>query len=123
MHTLTPPYHFSIIACPPIYSTAKDDATEEVLYRGAIPAVRNFPFLKRLHLRTIICLQKKPVGDGETLARWARKHKVELIWVKVDKMTEESLGMTRIQVGDILKVSIPMLIPWHNILMACYRLC
>lgn len=105
MHTLTPPYHFSIVACPPYLPFGDVDKPSEILYRGSIPAVRNFPFLKRLRLRSLICLQKKPLGEGDALVRWAAKHKVEILWIRAEKMTEESLGMGRTQVGDVLKVS------------------
>jgi hypothetical protein len=104
MHALTPTYHFSIVACPPVVGGHDQSNAGEILYRGSVPTTRNFPFLRRLRLRTIVCLQKKAVGGDEPLSRWAQKHNVDIVWIKVDKMTEESLGMSRSQVSDVLKV-------------------
>ena len=96
---LTTPYHFSIAACP---ITPGDN---EILYRGSLPAARNLAFLRRLRLRTIVYLLKKPLGDEDGLVRWAKKRGVSLKWVIAESMGEESLGMGKKEVGEVLKVS------------------
>jgi len=106
---LTPPYHFSIVACPSIttlHNRSQDDtnAPPELLYRGSIPATRNLPFIKRLGLRTIVYLRKKAIKDDDVLYRWAGKRGVELKWVKAEAMGEEKLGMGKTEVGEVLKI-------------------
>lgn len=107
---LTPPYHFSIVASSLLPSTHDASSTDtsrpsETLYRGSIPAARNLPFLKRLGLRTIVLLRKKPLKEHDVLLRWAKRHGVDVRWVKAEGMGEENLGMGRIEVGEVLKVS------------------
>jgi hypothetical protein len=95
---LTPPYHFSIVACP-----LTSSAPGEILYRGAIPAERNVVFLNRLRLRTLVYLRKKELKPHEPLVLWAAKRGVELRWVKADAMTEEKLGMGKNEMGEVIK--------------------
>lgn len=108
---LTAPYHFGIVACPaarksqPLSDGEPDDSHSDILYRGSIPAARNLPFVRRLGLKTIVVCKKKPLGETEVLIRWAAKHGVEVKWIKADIMTEESLGMGRSEVSELLKVS------------------
>jgi hypothetical protein len=107
---LTPPYHFSIIASSLLPSThdassAGPSRPSETLYRGSIPAARNLPFLKRLGLRTIVLLRKKPLKEHDVLLCWAKRHGVDVRWVKAEGMGEENLGMGRTEVGEVLKVS------------------
>lgn len=102
-YMITTPYHFSIVACP---YTSSDHARErEILYRGSIPAARNLPFVRRLGLRTIVYLRKKELKADDALLRWAKKCGVEMRWFKVEAMGEESLGMGKTEVGEVLKVS------------------
>lgn len=98
---LTPPYHFSIVAAP---ITPDDDCTQ-ILYRGSLPAARNAPFLRRLGIRTLVYLRKKPLKEDEPLVSWAAKQGIDLQWVRAEKMDEEGLGMEREHVTDVLKVS------------------
>lgn len=117
---LTPPYHFAIPACPPLpaptYTRSitedEDDndypltnrTEDQVLYRGSIPSVRNLAFVKRLHLRTILCLCPAPVDKSSALGRFAARYGIELRWIKADKMGEEKMGMGKGEVGEALKV-------------------
>lgn len=107
---LTAPYHFGIVACSAVRKSQPpsdgelDDTQSGILYRGSIPAARNLPFLRSLGLKTIVVCKKKPLGETEVLVRWAAKHGVEVKWVKADIMTEESLGMGRAEVSELLKV-------------------
>lgn len=99
----TPPYHFSIVATPSLINPYPT----EILYRGSIPAARNLTSLRRLHLRTLVYLRKKELKDDDALREWAKREKVELRWVKVEEMGEESLGMGRMELGEVLKVNSP----------------
>lgn len=98
---LTPPYHFSIVAAP----INPDDDCAQILYRGSLPVARNAPFLRRLGIRTLVYLRKKALKDDDSLALWSAKQGIDLQWVQADKMEEESLGMDREHVTNVLKVS------------------
>jgi hypothetical protein len=103
---LTPPYHFSIVACPAI-SQVQDDpkARAQILYRGAIPATRNLPFLKRLGLKTVVYCRKKELKEDDVFVRWSRKREIDLKWVKAEGMGEEKLGLGKNEISDVLKAS------------------
>jgi len=103
---LTPPYHFSIVACPTT-SQVQDDpkAPAQILYRGSIPATRNLPFLKRLGLKTVLYCRKKELKEDDVFVRWSRKREIDLRWVKAEGMGEENLGMGKNEISDVLKVS------------------
>lgn len=120
---LTPPYHFSIVACPTTYQVQaqiQDDVAaapsstsaaaaaplpSQILYRGSIPTTRNLAFLKRLGLKTVIYCRKKELKADDVLVRWCKKRGAELKWVKAEGMGEEKLGMGKSEVGEVLKVS------------------
>lgn len=103
---LTPPYHFSIVACPATSQVQDDIATpSQILYRGSIPATRNLPFLKRLGLKTVVYFRKKELKGEDPLVRWSKKRGSELKWIKAESMGEEKLGMGKSEVGEALKVS------------------
>lgn len=127
---LTPPFHFAIPACPPISPSGpfnniaspsdgcsgpvinlslEDDppsrpASSCILYRGAIPAARNIPFIRRLRIKTVVALTPF-LPDKCPLSRWAQKDGADVRWVKADKMGEEKLGMGKSEVSEVLKVS------------------
>jgi hypothetical protein len=120
-HMLTPPHHFSIVACssyPPARVAPPKDLQDEqdnskipppeLLYRGSIPAARNLPFLKRLKLKTILYLRKKELKKDDIVQRWAANKGVELKWVKAERMEEENLGMGKNDVSEVLKVGRPV---------------
>lgn len=99
---LTPPYHFSVVAAP--LTVTSKSWNDEILYRGSIPVARNLPFMKRLDLKTLVVIQKKPLKEGDVMIRWAENHDVDIKWIKADTMGEESLGMGKTEVGEVLKV-------------------
>lgn len=68
---LIPPFRHSII--------------EHGLYRGAHPSLKNFRFLRRLHLRTIISLISEPTGPSRDLPEYCRAEKIRLVWHHVEK--------------------------------------
>lgn len=119
-HMLTPPYHFSIVACPAInQSQVQDDlkAPAQILYRGSIPATRNLPFLKRLGLKTVIYCKKKELKEDDVFCRWTRKREIDLRWVKAEGMGEEKLGLGKNEISDVLKVSRVVVLRLHHGLM------
>jgi len=119
-HMLTPPYHFSIVACPAISQVqAQDDpkAPAQILYRGSIPATRNLPFLKRLGLKTVIYCKKKELKEDDVFCRWTRKREIDLRWVKAEGMGEEKLGLGKNEISDVLKVSRVVVLRLHHGLM------
>lgn len=118
MHALTPPYHFSIVASPlsppppppPNLSTSTPASPtppppcKEILYRGSIPVARNYRFVNRLRLKTLVYLGKKPIKQDDPLCAWAGRRGIDLKWVKAEKMTEEKLGMGKVEVGEVLRI-------------------
>lgn len=109
MRTLTPPYHFGIVAAPVAGGATTTDSQSQsqsqILYRGAFPAARNAPFLNRLGIKTLVCLRKKPWTDEDPVTGWARRKGIDVQWIKAERMGEETLGMERDEVNDVLKVS------------------
>lgn len=105
MRVLTPPYHWTIVACP---LPSDDDAVApQILYRGSIPAARNAAFVRRLGIKTLICMRKKPLKETDPFLIWAGRQGINVVWVKADKMGEETLGMDRDDVTEVLKVRCP----------------
>lgn len=115
---LTPPYHFATVACLLAKPSCQDDHGEglnglkndhtlEILYRGSIPAERNLPFLRKRRIRTIVYLNKKALKEDDGLVVWANRRKVDLRWIKADKIGEEALGIGKSEVNEVLKVSSP----------------
>lgn len=96
---LTPPLHYSIVACPLTPSSNAD----EVLYRGSIPVRRNIAFLDRLRIRTLLYLRKKELGQDDPMSVWAALRGVDLRWVKAERMSEEKLGMGKSEVGEVMR--------------------
>ena len=96
---LTPPLHYSIVACPLTPSSNAD----EVLYRGCIPVRRNIAFLDRLRIRTLLYLRKKELGQDDPMSVWAALRGVDLRWVKAERMSEEKLGMGKSEVGEVMR--------------------
>ncbi|KAK4683888.1 hypothetical protein P7C73_g6324, partial [Tremellales sp. Uapishka_1] len=93
---LTPPFHFTIVS-----SSAPSTDT---LYRGSLPCRRNLTFLRRLRLKTVVCLRKKPLKDEDEFLRWTMKRGIHVRWIKAESMGEENLGMGRTEVGEVLKI-------------------
>lgn len=124
---LTPPFHFSIVACP-----LNTGSPNEILYRGATPAQRNFSHLARLRLKTIVYIRHNALDHHAPLSTWAEGRNVKLHWVKGDEMTEEKLGIGRTEIGEIIKIildptSYPVYIADSNgtshttLIIACLR--
>lgn len=75
-------------------------AVEEDLFRGAYPTLKNFRFLKRLQLRTILSLvPEKPTGDLEELCAALD---VKLTHIEVNK-SADSVTLTHEQAVTCLK--------------------
>ncbi|ODO08827.1 hypothetical protein L198_00560 [Cryptococcus wingfieldii CBS 7118] len=87
---VTPPYHHSIVSTAPT----------NLLYRGAIPALRNLHFIATLQLKTFVVLSKKSLEDDHPLLRWAKQTGVTIYWEAAEQMSEEKLGMGRPQVDQ-----------------------
>lgn len=109
MRVLTPPYHWAIVASP--LPCDDDNVAHQILYRGSIPAARNAAFVRRLGVKTLICMRKKPLKETDPFLNWASKNGINVVWVKADKMGEETLGMDRDEVTEVLKVGFPLKAP------------
>ncbi|KAI8915432.1 tyrosine phosphatase family-domain-containing protein [Powellomyces hirtus] len=67
----------------PLYPPFRYGMVEEDLYRGAYPKERNFRFLSRLGLRTILSLTPEPANAE--LSAFCASNKITPIHVRVDK--------------------------------------
>ncbi|KAI9011255.1 tyrosine phosphatase family-domain-containing protein [Gaertneriomyces semiglobifer] len=71
---------------PPLYPPFRYGLVEEDLYRGAYPKPRNFRFLRRLGLRSILSLTPEP--PNEDLTDFCKANNITPIFVRVDKPKE-----------------------------------
>lgn len=97
---LTPPFHFGIVACP---LSSTPSTSSEILYRGAVPAKRNFAHLDRLRIKTILYLRSAPLDEDDSLAVWGSSKSCRMVWVKADEMTEEKVGIGKNEMGEVIK--------------------
>lgn len=61
--------------------------------------------MRRLGIKTLVCLRKKPLKDEDAVVRWSKRRGIDVKWVKAETMGEETLGMERPEVGEVLQVS------------------
>jgi len=59
---------------------------EDGLFRGAYPSLKNFRFLRRLHLRTIVSLL--PSAPSDDLKEFCLHENIRLIFIHVEKFEE-----------------------------------
>ncbi|GJQ15485.1 hypothetical protein GpartN1_g7276.t1 [Galdieria partita] len=74
---------------------------ENGLFRGAYPSLKNFRFLKRLHLRTIVSLL--PCAPSEDLKEFCLHENIRLIFIHVEKF-EENVTFTPQLVAKIVTI-------------------
>lgn len=74
---------------------------EQGLFRGAYPSLKNFRFLKRLKLRTIVSLL--PSAPSEDLKEFCLHENIRLIFIRVEKF-EENVTFTPQLVAKIVTV-------------------
>ncbi|GJD11099.1 Putative tyrosine-protein phosphatase OCA1 [Galdieria sulphuraria] len=74
---------------------------EDGLFRGAYPSLKNFRFLKRLHLRTIVSLL--PCAPSEDLKEFCLHENIRLIFIHVEKF-EENVTFTPQLVAKIVTI-------------------
>lgn len=84
---LIPPYRFA--------------AVEEGLYRGAYPSAKNFRFLLRLQLRTIVSLI--PQTPKPELAEFCAANGINLVHMRVD-VFKEKIPISPAGVAQVLQV-------------------
>ncbi|EIW70663.1 hypothetical protein TREMEDRAFT_61171 [Tremella mesenterica DSM 1558] len=77
---------------------------EGILYRGSIPVRRNFRFLNRLKIKTLLVLREKPLKEQHECSLWSKRNGVVVIWIKAEQAGEERLGIGKKEVEDVLKV-------------------
>ena len=103
---LIPPYHFSIVSSPLAFPPDQSvDTSNEVLYRGSVPAQRNIPFVTSKRIRTVVYLRRDEIVPDEAVGVWSKAQEVELRWIKAEVMGEERLGVGKNEVGEVLRVS------------------
>lgn len=53
-----------------------------------------------------MCLRKKAFTDEDPITSWASRKGIDVQWFKAERMGEETLGMERDMVNDVLKVGL-----------------
>eukprot|EP00158_Paraphelidium_tribonemae_P004924 Partr_v1_DN27057_c1_g1_i1_m28774 putative PHOsphatase len=112
-HLLNPSRHNAppALICPFRFATV-----ETGLFRSGQPRVRNFPFLKRLHLKTIISLVPAATMDTEALEDFCRERSITRIHVVVERMKDQ-IPLQHLQVTNVLKRLIDPAM--HPVLVHC----
>ena len=87
---LVPPFRFGTV--------------EDGVYRGAFPVLRNFNFLRRLKLRTILSLT--PESATYDLREFASAHNITLKYIQTEKYKGESVSLLAPEISDALQVII-----------------
>lgn len=82
-----PPFRFAIV--------------EHQVYRGAYPKERNYPYLKRLRLKTILSLTPAPPGDS--VLSFGAVNLIQNLHVPVDK-PKDNIPLTFTQVVKIVQI-------------------
>ena len=85
---LVPPFRFGTV--------------EDGVYRGAYPVLRNFNFLRRLQLRTILSLT--PETATYDLREFAGAHNISLKYIQTEKYKGESVSLLPPEISDALQV-------------------
>ncbi|ORX45536.1 protein-tyrosine phosphatase [Hesseltinella vesiculosa] len=75
---MIPPFRFAMV--------------EENLYRGGYPKPRNYRFLKRLRLKTILSLI--PEQAAHDLQQFCKEEAIHMLRLKVDRMKEDNITLT-----------------------------
>ncbi|TPX33399.1 hypothetical protein SmJEL517_g03683 [Synchytrium microbalum] len=87
----------------PLYPPFRFAAVEEDLFRGALPKPRNYRFLLRLHLKTILSLTPQP--PPVSMYQFASQNTIQLVHIRVDK-PKDSVPLTYAKVGALLNTII-----------------
>ncbi|KAJ3090079.1 hypothetical protein HK102_004728 [Quaeritorhiza haematococci] len=98
--TNIPPKHANL---PPLYPPFRYAMVQEDLFRGAYPKERNYRFLRRLHLRSILSLTPNP--PNPSLLAFCSSHGIQSIHIRVDK-PKDNVPLTFAKVASILPVLI-----------------
>lgn len=73
-HPFVPPLNFSLVA--------------DGVYRSGHPLEINYPFLQKLHLKTIIYVGDRPEKDNEDYRKWAKEQGINLVSFHVKSVKE-----------------------------------
>lgn len=71
---------------PPLYPPFRFGVVEEEVYRGAYPRDKNFQFLKRLNLKTVLSLIPEQPTEG--LVKFCFENGINNLWIPVSKPKE-----------------------------------
>ena len=74
------------------------------LYRSSYPAVKTFPFIERLQLKTIVCFN--PSDIKPELRMFAKEHDIKIVEIDLKQNQEPFLSMSEAAIHsaiDILK--------------------
>ncbi|KAI8816767.1 protein-tyrosine phosphatase, partial [Fimicolochytrium jonesii] len=88
---------------PPLYPPFRYGQVEDDLYRGGYPKPRNFRFLTRLRLKSILSLTPEPANAD--LAAFCAEQKITALHVRVDK-PKEHIPLTFQKTAQILAIVI-----------------
>jgi tyrosine-protein phosphatase OCA6 len=88
---------------PPLIPPFRYANVEDGVYRGAHPSLRNFRFIRRLHLRTLILiLPEQPSSDIE---QFCTAERITLIYRRADKYDDgDAISMTPALISSLLEL-------------------
>ena len=86
-----------------LYPPLRFATVEEGIYRGAYPTLRNFRYLRRLRLRTVVSLA--PIGATADLEAWCESEEAQLVHYRtVPAAKGEPLSLTAATAAAVLSV-------------------
>jgi tyrosine-protein phosphatase OCA6 len=86
-----------------LYPPLRFATVEEGIYRGAYPTLRNFRYLRRLRLRTVVSLA--PIGATADLEAWCEAEEAQLVHYRtVPAAKGEPLSLTAATAAAVLSV-------------------
>lgn len=98
--TLIAPLRFGtvaqIVASHSNVATSVATQTQQTVYKGSLPRERHLPFLRRLHLKTILSLTPKPLESIDpTISQWTLQESVRAVHVHCDKPKDDGGGLSK----------------------------
>lgn len=101
---------------PVLYPPLRFATVEEGVYRGAYPTLRNFRYLRRLRLRTVVSLA--PIGATADLEAWCEAEEAQLVHHRAAPTAKgEPMSLTTATVAAVLSVRFQCL-PYPAVLPA-----
>lgn len=73
---------------PPLIPPFRHCLVEENVYRGSHPSLKNYRYLRRLKLKTILSLVIEPTGPTSDLSEYCKSENIRHVWHYVEKYND-----------------------------------